>query len=388
MKQDCEQADRMQAVREAARHWERAGWITKEGLLAVDSLYPDDRVRTGPAFRVLFFVLTLGAVVGVVAIAYAQTRSPMVAAVVACLAGAACALAADYMIGRLRRRQGGIEAALSLAAIVNLFTGAAILLFEFNKHSDRLDLTLLTFLLALLAGLAAWRWGISSYAALSAYALFSAVLALPAGRLLLILVVVASYRLLITGCDAASLPPTHRRSAAVFLTVAIIALYAAAHVFLLDRGSPVLGLMVGNHDGFPRWFTIPLTALLPVAVFVVGVLERRRLFVDLGFLLAIASLLTLRYYVHVAPAWLLLTGAGVALLAAAAGLRRFLDSGSGRERLGFTATPSGEDPNKRHAAEILAGVAVLTPGPPATAEKPQFQGGGGKFGGGGASGEF
>lgn len=390
MTRDGEQADRMQAVREAARDWQRAGWIGQEGRLTIDSMYPDDRVRTGPAFRTLFFVLTLGGVVGAVGIAYAQTHSHILAAVVACMAGAACALATDYMLGPLKRRQGGIEAALSLAAIVNLIIGAAILLYEINEYPDRLNLTLLMFFLALLSGAAAWRWGFWPYAALSAYALFSGILALPAGRLLWVLGLLVSYRRLNVGCDAESLTPSHRKSAAAFLTVAIVALYAAVHVFILDPGRMLLGLGLagGNPGELPRWLTIPLTALVPVAVFVVGVIERRRLFINLGFILAVASLLTLRYYFHLAPPWLLLTGSGILLLAAAAGLRRFLDSGRGRERFGFTAMPSGEDPGKRRAAEILAGVAVLTPGLPAAAEKPQFKGGGGEFGGGGASGEF
>lgn len=76
------------------------------------------------------------------------------------------------------------------------------------------------------------------------------------------------------------------------------------------------------------------------------------------------------------------------LLASAAVLRRFLDKGAGRERAGFTAVPLGEEQGKRRAIEILAGVATLTPAAPAATEKPRFQGGGGEFGGGSASGEF
>ena len=55
---------------------------------------------------------------------------------------------------------------------------------------------------------------------------------------------------------------------------------------------------------------------------------------------------------------------------------------------GFTSEPLLEDPSKRRTLEVLAGVATLTPSSPSASDKQQFHGGGGEFGGGGASGKF
>jgi hypothetical protein len=390
MTPEVARADRMQALREAAGDWLRAGWIDEGGRRAIESLYPDDRIRTGPAFRVLFFILTLGALVGIVGIAYAQSDSHILAATIAWIAGALCAAATNYLIGPLKRRQGGIEAALSLAAVANLTLAAAICLYEFNPVPDSLNMGLLLFFLAVLSSGAAWLWGYWPYAALSAYALFSTFLTLPAGRLMWALGVLAIYPWLIKGCDAGSLPPSHRKSVTAFLAVALLGLYAAIHVFALDHRSSLLGLgpVWRNRGELPVWLTASLTAMVPVAVVVIGIARRRRWCINLGCFLAVCSLLTLRYYFHVAPPWLLLTGAGVLLLVFAAVLRRFLDAGMGRERSGFTAVPFGEEQGRRRAVEIMAGVATLTPAAPAVTEKPQFEGGGGEFGGGGASGDF
>jgi uncharacterized membrane protein YgcG len=93
-------------------------------------------------------------------------------------------------------------------------------------------------------------------------------------------------------------------------------------------------------------------------------------------------------YVHVAPPWLLLTLSGVLLLAAAEVLRRFLDSGAGGERAGFTAAPLTGQLDRHRAVEILASLAALTPDASPAANKPQVRGRGGEFGGGGSSGRF
>jgi hypothetical protein len=93
-------------------------------------------------------------------------------------------------------------------------------------------------------------------------------------------------------------------------------------------------------------------------------------------------------YVHVAPLWLAITGSGVALLAAASILRRLLDSSADGERAGFTAAPLTHSPEKQQSLQIIASIAAMTPNAASSTGNTQFQGEGGKFGGGGASGQF
>ena len=49
-------AERTREVRDAALAWRRAGFVSEGALSRVLSLYPDDRQRFGPGFRLLAFL--------------------------------------------------------------------------------------------------------------------------------------------------------------------------------------------------------------------------------------------------------------------------------------------------------------------------------------------
>jgi hypothetical protein len=71
------------------------------------------------------------------------------------------------------------------------------------------------------------------------------------------------------------------------------------------------------------------TAVVPLCAIAFGILSRRRLFLDWGLTRGVASLATLRFYVHVAPLWVVLTLGGAAAIAVALAARRFLASDPG-----------------------------------------------------------
>jgi uncharacterized membrane protein YgcG len=125
------------------------------------------------------------------------------------------------------------------------------------------------------------------------------------------------------------------------------------------------------------------TALFPAAVLAPGWARKRRLYVDLGLAFSALSLATLRAYVHLGPLWLVLFAAGVVLIAAAAFGERYLS----RERAGWTAESlAGEDALASNATTLAAAVVLSPDARPAV--EPGFTAGGGRYGGGGASGEF
>jgi hypothetical protein len=154
-----------------------------------------------------------------------------------------------------------------------------------------------------------------------------------------------------------------------------------------------LEVLAGHwHGGFgaPRSFRpffAVATALVPVLTLAWGVRSGRRLLINLGLVGLLASIATLRFYVHVAPLWIVLIVGGGAAIGLALVLQRYLDSGAGRERGGFTAEPVFTDPRGRSALELAASVARFAPAP-RPVQQPGFQGGGGRSGGGGATGEF
>ncbi len=171
----------------------------------------------------------------------------------------------------------------------------------------------------------------------------------------------------------------------------LVAFYLAVHLGSWDYGW--LEWLVDLRSGRVsrpvslRPLSILATALVPLVVLGFGVVTRRVLLMDLGVVLGAASLVTLRFYVHVAPLWLVLVAVGSAALLAALGVRRLLASGAARERGGFTAEPLFEDARRRAGAEVVGALATLAPEAAPAQERP-LERGGGRFGGGGATSEF
>jgi len=298
-------------------------------------------------------------------------------------------------VGRLRRRQGGVEAATSLLAIGLLLGAAAWFLFSASKLEAADGMAALCLLGAALAGAAAWRWGYPLYAAAGAAALLVALARLPAGRALWIALPLAAAPALLRLSESPRLPPAHRAAAMAILLAALAGLYLAVHAGSWDER--IVERLGGReapapapHTGLPWWSAAAATALVPVLVLAVGVRRRRLPLLLAGTAAAVASLATLIRYLHLGPAWLVLTLGGALWVAVVLGLWRYLESGTGeeRQRQGFTAAPLLTDRGRQAALE--AGLAVLTLHPAARAEEGghHFEGGGGRSGGAGATGEF
>lgn len=195
---------------------------------------------------------------------------------------------------------------------------------------------------------------------------------------------------LMAGVDTRRLAPSHRDCCRAVLLVAVAALYVAVHLGSLDKR--LIEIVADWKDSDTAWpeglrtMSILATALMPIAVLIVGVLTRRTLMMRVGVLLGVASLVTLRFYVSVAPLWVVLLASGTAALLIALGVRRLLASAPDRERGGFTAEPLFEDRERREAIEMISAAAALSP---AARTGPEDGGkldpGGGRYGGGGAS---
>ena len=158
-----------------------------------------------------------------------------------------------------------------------------------------------------------------------------------------------------------------------------------------SSGSRTFATMRRRRSRLLRGLSILATALVPALVAGAGVATRRAWLLDLGVLLAVASLVTLRFYVHVAPLWVVLVVSGLAALAATLVLRRALAGGRGGERGGFTAEALFEDPGRRGAAEVVGALATFSPAAqaaPAGRVDRGLEPGGGRYGGGGATGSF
>jgi hypothetical protein len=392
-------ADRNASVQRAARGWKKAGAIDDAALAAIVAAVPDDRVRVGPVFRVLlcvFALVTINAGVGFVwAIVGSATsvNEGDIFTFLAFVAGAALIVLTELQTGRFRRAQGGTEAATSFMAVGYPLAGSVWIAFEMLSLRSKTEIPLLLLLGAALFAAAAWRWGFPLYAALSAAALLGVLTYLPLARLLWIALPLAATPILLRLADSVRQPPAHRASAMAALIVGLAGVYFAVHLSSVDLGLiealPDLRRFLDFHPAQSvRWMSIAATALFPVVLLAYALRSHRRQLLLLGIATAIASLVTLRQYVHVAPLWVVLTGSGAATAVLALGVRRWLDSGPARERFGFTAEPLFDDLAGQRALEIGAALVTLSPGARQPDAEPGFQGGGGELGGGGSSSSF
>jgi MFS family permease len=388
------QADRNAAVQAAAHAWKQAGAIDEASLAAIAAAYPDDRQGVGPVFRVLLFLFTLIAINGALGFVMAVIGSSATGVVPALLLvfGVGLIAATDYQIHGMRRALGGIESATSMEGLGYLISFCGWLCFETLKLSDDHSILATLLVAALLLAAAAWRWGYPLYAGLAMAALLGGLAFLPHGRLLWILVPLILARPLVRGADSVRLPPALRAGCTAVLAVGLVGLYLAVHFGSFDYGL----IEVVSHAGRShplavnggRGLAIAATALVPLVYLAIGLRSRRWVFLILGLGTAAASLVTLRWYVHLAPLWVILIFSGAALVAVVFALRRYLDSGAEKERHGFTAEPLFEEMARRRLLEAGATLLSLSPDARPVHDEPKYTGGGGSFGGGGSSSEF
>ena len=399
MRADAAQADRNAAVRNAARSWRKAGAIDEATLEAIEKTVPDDRVRVGPVFRVLLFfftVLAANALFGFLWLLFFENAGSedVVIGVAAIVFGLALAVLTELQIGRFKRSQGGMEAATSLVALGYLLGGLGWFAIKSFDQSDVKAISLLLVEATLLFAAAAWRWGYPAYAGAAAAALLGAAAHLPFGRVFWIVLPLLAASFLLRLADSERLPPAHRDSCQAILIVSLVGLYVAVHLgsfesgLIEEIGNPARGAGPASTSDLLWWLSAAATGLVPVVLLAVAVRTRRYPFLFVGLGTAAASLITLRFYVHLAPLWILLTVSGIALVSLVFILRRYLGSGPNKERNGFTAEPLFQDLARQRLLEVGATVLSFSPEARTIREEPRFTGGGGEFGGGGSSGEF
>jgi hypothetical protein len=357
-------ADRNGAVRSAATSWRQAGAIDGRALAAIEKACPDERQGVGPVFRVLLFLFTLISVGGafgfLVMISDTSWRTDSLP-VLLLFFGAGLVIATDFQVTRMLRARGGVEAAMSLAGIGFLAAFAFWICDKDGWKGDHAFAAMLLVAAILLAG-AAWRWGYPLYAGAAMAAFLWSFVAFPGARLAWIVLPLLMAPILMRLSESPRLPPSHRDSCAFALGVALAGLYTAVHLGSLDSR-----LLEDWHHGkllaspILRGLSMAATALVPVIYLAIGLRSRRYVFLLLGAGTGVASLVTLRYYVHFAPLWAVLTLSGAALVAVVLVLRRYLDSSPGKERHGYTAEPLFEEMGRRRMLEAGAAVASLSP---------------------------
>jgi hypothetical protein len=384
--------DRAAEVRAAADGWLQAHAIDQATFDRIGAAYPDPCVTPSFVWR----VLTAGMVTAIIicslgACWIAVGAKGLGLQVLLAMVAVACLIATELMERSPRYARRGAAGATAFWTVLLAVLALGLFLLDTMKLGldDGLDAVLAVGCLAWAA--AAWRWGNWLFAGCSAASLFLFLARFPQGRIFWIVVGVALIAVSARGLDTPSLTPSHRRAATMLVVLGIGATYAATNVYSLDAHllEDLRRLAWTRVPPPPALFALSAigTALFPLVILLWGIGSRRTIVIDAGIVLLGLSVVTLRHYVHIAPLWVVLTVSGAIVVVIALLIERALRRAPGGEISGFTADVLFSDERRQRALQIGPVVATFTP-PAHVTEDKGFAGGGGRFGGGGASEKF
>jgi uncharacterized membrane protein YgcG len=381
-------AERAREVRDAVRAWRRGGFTTEACEAEALARYPDDRVRFGMGFRILSFIFAFIAGVALVGFSALFLATSGTGRFFFTFWAVVMTALTELQRGPGRRADAGAETATACLAV--LFAICACFV-----GTDRTSEMLFRFIAAsfFFCGVAAWRWGDRVFSLGTAVAGFGLLAQNDFGRISWVLAAIPLIVASLRAARARSLAPSHRHGAMIVGAIAVFALYFALHVFSWDErlveGLHIFGSETPESAFSGPWRALCLasTALLPPALLLAGWRRREPLLLYAGLLLLGVSIATVRLYRQVMPLSLALILLGASLLLLVFAMRRWLRTGAGGERDGFTADPLLDNTNRTEAVRVAAAMASFTPAPRSDSGG-GFVGGGGSFGGGGATGSF
>jgi hypothetical protein len=389
------------AVVEEARRWEEAGLVSPAQAAAVRERYRPELVRVNLFIRILLTVFTAVGAVALVALPAVILKVEEFGITLLFLIFApTCAWVADRLLIHGRRLyRCGAEEVLLMLAVGFLALAVAIPTHDWGRGAEQLGWLSAHGIVMAGAAILAVRYGY----ALAALGAMFALAGLPfhladvlhwhepnLPRILLFLLLSAAgiwaHRRL---ARRESLPRGYVWCLETVRLAALAGIYLDVNLFahrLLWKdwlGWTPAAESVSWSDPF----CAVLTAFLPAAALVLGIVHRDRALLWYAIFAGTASILTLKYFLHLGYLAEELTAAGLFLAGLAFGLLRWLRTGSDRRRGTFTAEPLLEPRLYGLDAEALAAIQPLAPAAKAP-EAEGFRPGGGGFGGGGASGGY
>lgn len=387
-------ADHASELLSAARGWLAAGLIAEAAFGSIVSERSLTGPQLGPTWRILVFLCVISGVSTATTVGFISfgVRSADGVALALLIFGVALAAVTDIIIDRCSFRPTGAEAATSLLAVGYL--GAAVFVLLDDLHFRGHEVLRLTYpWCATVCALAAWRWGFRVYAGVAVLFVLLLSVQFPGARLLWIAVaaLIAAWASVVRATR--ELAPSHREGVELVRIVALAALYVGINYYSVDQGFlEEFGRLVGaprRHAGeVSRLLAGIGSALYPLAILAWGLRSRDRGLIAVGIIAAALSLITIRFYLHLAPLWVVLSASGAALAATSLLLERWLRSGVAAERFGFTAAPLYDEGRRERLLAVAAALAQA-PAPRVLAqESPGVAGRGGSFGGGGTDSSF
>jgi len=380
-------------ARDLLKDWAGEGFLSAAQRELLDPETVSDLRRTNIFLRIVLFLFTLlivGAAIGLFYVLFLEHSSESTAGILLLFSAAICYVAAELAVSEARFYRHGIEEALAVCSVGLLCLGMEMTVFSHSPRETGFPVPAAGVVVSL------WIWhrfGLP-YAPLAAM-LFAA--ALPgyftSSHAAQHGIVAALYALgLVT---IALIRRSHRHTclnqeysiAEALLWLGIyLALNLQVWEFLSQWWRALRG--AGPEVSGPfYWTTWVLIWCLPPVVLARGLREKDRFVIAAGAIAALLTFATNKPYLgwprHTWDPMLL----GALLIAVALLLRRWLSSGPGEIRHGFTARRlSGKDLSWMNAGSSAFGLvspSMITPSP-----QSEFRFGGGESGGGGASSDF
>lgn len=392
--------DRVQVVEES-RRWEESGLVSPAQAADVRERYRPELVRVNLFIRILLALFTAVGVVALVALpAVILKVEEFGIAVLFLLFAPLCAWVADRQLIHGRRLyRCGAEEVLLFLAVVFLALAVGIPAHEWGRSAERLGWLAAHGIALAGATVLAVRYGY----ALAALGAVGALAGLPfhlldalhwhqpgwarvALFLLLGAVGIWAHRQLVR---REALPRSYVWCLETVRLAALAGIYLDVNLFahrLLWKDwlgwTPPAGTVSWSDP-----LCAMLTALLPATALILGIVRRDRALLWYAVFAGTASILTLKYFLHLGYLAEEVTAAGLILAGLAFVLLRWLRTGADRRRGAFTGESLLEPRLYGLDAEALAAMQPLAPTPKTPAAE-GFRLGGGGFGGGGASGGY
>lgn len=383
---DTRELRHLQVLKEAA-HWHQVKFITTEQWTAIRLAYPSRLYHPNLVIRILLFIATWIAISGVNGIffLFINEMPETVQGVVALLGGAGALYLADKVLVQTNYhyRSGVVEAVIYCGGgYVVLGMG---LIADWNVH--------LLFLSALGAlSYVAYRyldWIATTFAVLTlaGFLFYECYEMGGIFRQIIPFVIMISFSLvyfLAQGAKRLERWMLWEDNLLIAQVLSLLLVYAGGNYLVVRECSiALLNMNLSDGEDIPFAFVFyAFTAVMPLILLFRGVQLRSLMLLRLGVVTLVLSVLTFRYYFSIAPPEVALTIGGAIVLGVTAWLYSYLQT----VRNGFTREKLL---SKAFVGNDLAAFAVSqTMGGNVHKPDESFKGGGGSFGGGGASGEF
>lgn len=370
-----------------ARHWHNEGFITAEQLTAIRAKYPSKLYHPNLAIRILLFVATFIAVCGAAGLVFIMLdgNSQSGVGVFMIVFGVGSFFMAEKVfIEKNNHFRSGVAEAMAYSACGFLIFGIGLLTDE-NEHVLLMaGVAVLGYMSIRFLDLLCHLLGILTLAGLIFYECYQL------GGIfqqIIPFVIIFSFsaiywlaRRLRKNEDSYLWDDNLRLTE--FLSLLII--HAGGNYLVVRECSiELLDLSLQPGEDIPlAWFFYAFTAISPLILIYRGVSLRSIGLIRIGTVTLVLSIITFRYYFSIAPPEVALMVGGLMVLSVAAWLFNYLKM----ERSGFTREKLLT--RQLVSNEVTAFAVSQTMGGNVTKPAESFKGGGGSFGGGGATGDF